>query len=280
MASDLVVQFSDDFQKQCGAPDGLGTKRWINWQGTAEAGNGQCRLTPETDGFGLAGIGTREKQLNPGLKGANGFEVDLVGFSQRRAPEFNPEAARASGIVHGIEPLAPHFITGFALTIADRHGQIGCEPRESRGVQLHFDMIDNWGLEWWLVRSLVPGDYDRYPQWDLRMPTFKEYLRQRIFISEPCLGLAVRHYDPVEIRESPFGHRLGLYLTDDGDTLSWTFDGEVRDTADITGFFSSCPEAIGGRRLSHHLGRGPKQLDHRKRGGLCEPVKGRQDPLP
>ena len=38
--------------------------------------------------------------------------------------------------------------------------------------------------------------------------------------------------------------RVGLYLTDDGNTIYWTLDGEVMDRVDITSFFSSSPESV------------------------------------
>jgi hypothetical protein len=244
--TDLIVQFSDDFNKEYPAPDYLNITHWTKWQGTVSTAQGQCTFaTTPAGAFGLAGIATRQKQFNPDLKGTNGVEVTLVDYTQQGPPpKFDPEIASQLGIGHTIEPLGPHFITGVALTIGDQHGQIGCEPLESRSVQLHFDMISNWGLEWWLVRSLVPEDFDKYPKWDLKMPSFKTFLNKGPFISEPCLGLAAHHYDPIEITESPFGHRLGLYLTDDGNTLLWTFDGKVKDSVDITGFFASSPTSL------------------------------------
>ena len=38
--------------------------------------------------------------------------------------------------------------------------------------------------------------------------------------------------------------RWGLYLTDDANTVYWTLDGQVMDSADITGYFSSSPESV------------------------------------
>ena len=39
--------------------------------------------------------------------------------------------------------------------------------------------------------------------------------------------------------------RWGLYLTDDANTVYWTLDGQVMDSADITGYFSSSPDPVG-----------------------------------
>ena len=57
--------------------------RWIKWKGIAktEKGMGYFSVTPRGE-FGLAGIGTRKKYFNPGMKGTNGVEVTLVEFAQ------------------------------------------------------------------------------------------------------------------------------------------------------------------------------------------------------
>ena len=130
-------------------------------------------------------------------------------------------------------------------------------------MQLHFDTINNWGLEWWPVRSIVAEDYGKYPKWDLRMSTFKGFPEKGKFISEPCLGFAVRHYDSIEIPESPFGHRLGLYLTNDGNTVFWTFDGKVMNRVDITAFFCFQPRNGTGRCLCDVFWCGSLLMDHR-----------------
>ena len=38
--------------------------------------------------------------------------------------------------------------------------------------------------------------------------------------------------------------RWGLYLTDDANTVYWTLDGQVMDSGDITGYFSSSSESV------------------------------------
>ena len=240
--TNLTVRLADNFGSD---HDVFDMTRWVIWKGKAKTEGGQClleTLTPRT--FGMAGFGTRKKQFNPGLVGTNGVEISLVDYVMTgKSPEFDAATAERLGIRHRIEVMGPHFITGLSLTISQHHGQIGFEEN-MRTVQLHFDMITNWGLEWWLARSIVPADYKKYPRWDLKLPTFKKVLQQGVFISEPCLGLAVHHYDPLDIPESPFGHRIGLYLTDDGNTLFWTIDGKVQDKVDITGFFASRADLV------------------------------------
>lgn len=49
-------------------------------------------------------------------------------------------------------------------------------------------------------------------------------------------------YDPVN--GNPMGHRYGLLLSDDAKTVSWTLDGKVMDTVDITGCFDSSPDCV------------------------------------
>ena len=127
------------------------------------------------------------------------------------------------------------------MTISNGYGQIGLA--NLLGVQVHFDLISNWGLMWWLVRSILPEDYEKYPVLEDGYRTFKEFPKEGIFITEPCVGLATRYYAPLDL-ESRFGHRVGLYLTKDENTLYWTLDGEVMDTVDITGFFSSKTEYV------------------------------------
>ena len=137
------------------------------------------------------------------------------------------------------------LITGFCVTVGSFHGQIGNEADRSihRGVQLHFDWITNWGLDWWVVRTILPEDEENYPVWDIREDTLKEYMKMGKHVPPPCFALAATHYDPDE-EESPFGHRIGLYLTDDGDALRWTLDGVIRDEVDLTGYFSSYPRCV------------------------------------
>ena len=122
-SADLTVQLSDDFNEEGEAPDHIDQTRWTKWQGAVTAGKGECTFAPiPADVFGLAGIGTRKKHFNVGLKATNGVEVALASYVQEGPPsEFTAETARLSGIAHDIEPLGPHFITGFALTIGDQH---------------------------------------------------------------------------------------------------------------------------------------------------------------
>ena len=63
-----------------------------------------------------------------------------------------------------------------------------------------------------------------------------------ITIPGNSVSLAIRH-DPLG-DNTGWGHRYGLLLIDDGNTLSWLMDGKIMDTVDISGFFSSSPDCI------------------------------------
>ena len=248
--SDLIVQFADDFNKEYEAPDRFDMTHWIKWTGEARTENGYAVYgTPtKAGGFGVAGIGTREKYFNPGLKGTNGVEVTFVGYAQLAdAPKPTAEEARMLGVKHGIVPLTPRYLTGMCLTISNVYGQVSLPEEGVRTVQLHFDLTRNWGLNWWLARSLMSKDTVKhptwYPTWDGQLKTLRAFLQKGNFTASPFFALAGRHDHPVDV-ESPFGRRVGLYLTDDGNTIYWTLDGKVMDRVDITGFFSSSPESV------------------------------------
>ena len=245
---ELTLQFSDNFDEDYEEPGYFNMTQWIKWRGDARTENGSAVYSTATipGNLGFAGIGTRRKYFNPGLRGTNGIEVTFVKHlegkgAQERTHEEAREHALSHGVEHDILALAPRFVTGMVVTISNGYGQIGLA--DILGVQVHFDLISNWGLMWWLVRSILPEDYEKYPVLEDGYRTFKEFPKEGTFITEPCVGLATRYYTPLDLK-SPFGHRVGLYLTDDGNTLYWTLDGEIMDTVDITGFFSSKPEYV------------------------------------
>ena len=154
----LVVQFSDDFNKEHKPPDRFDMTRWVKWSGQARTENGYAAYsTGATPGqFGVAGISTRAKYFNPGLRGTNGVEVTLVGYLREEgAPAPTAEEARMLGIEHGIVPHAPlshrhdlddfkrlwtGCVTGMTLTISNVYGQVALPEEGVRSVQLHFDL--------------------------------------------------------------------------------------------------------------------------------------------
>ncbi len=248
--SDLIVQFSDDFNKEYKAPHHFDMTHWVKWSGDARTENGYAIYSAVTapGSFGVAGVGTREKYFNPGLRGTNGVEVTFLGYvHEHNPPKPTIDEARMMGVQHGILPLTPRYLTGMVVTISNVHGQVALPEEGVRSVQLHFDVTANWGLNWWLCRGILPDDSKKYPThfpaWDGRFKTLRGFLEKGSFTAAPFFAIAGRHSSPVEM-ESPFGHRVGLYLTDDGNTIYWTLDGQVMDRGDISGYFSSSPESV------------------------------------
>jgi len=272
-ACGLTLQFADSFDQEYGAPDHFDTTHWIKWKGEARTENGSGLLSAVTmpGEWGDAGISTRGKQFNPGLKGTSGVEVTFVGNTQgtyglKPHNQYHPE--------HVGNPLASGYITGMCLTIANYHGPIlpDCDAdseadhesnhgeqkhadfmssyraigkRQSgrRGVQIHFDWMNTWGLDYFLCRDILPEDYGKYPEWNVCLETLEEIMAQGQFIAGAPFALAGRHYPPDQA-DNPLGRRYGLYLTDDGNTVCWTLDGKIMDTVDISGYFTSNPEFV------------------------------------
>jgi hypothetical protein len=265
----LTLQFADGFDQEYGASEQLDTTRWIKWKGEARTENGYCILDAATTPgeWGDAGICTREKQFNPGLKGRNGAEVTFVGHTQGTY-ELTPH--NQDHPEHIGNPLSGRYITGMCLTISNYHGPIvpdfegdpesidaepvdpdlmsgyrasGKCPSRRRGVQIHFDWMSKWGLVYYLCRSILPEDYGKYPGWDVRLDSLEEFIGKGQYVGGACFVLAARHYSPDQA-VNPLGRRYGLYLTDDGNTVSWTLDGKLMDTVDISGYFNSTPESV------------------------------------
>ena len=263
----LTLQFADGFDQEYGAPDQFDTTRWIKWKGEARTENGYGLFDAVTTPgeWGDGGISTREKQFNPGLKGTNGAEVTFVGHAQLGELPNKKDHPEHIG-----NPLAGPYVTGMCLTISNYRGPIvpdfegdpesidaepvdsdlvsgyrasGKSPSRRRGVQIHFDWMNKWELDYFLCRSIIPGDYEKYSEWDVRLDSLEEYMAKGQFIGGACFALAARHYSPDQT-VNPLGRRYGLYLTDDGNTVSWTLDGKLMDTVDISGYFNSTPESV------------------------------------
>ena len=263
----LTLRFSDRFDIEYGAPDHFDTRRWIKWKGEARTEKGYCMFgaTTTPGEWGDAGICTREKHFNPGLKGTNGVEVTFVGHTQQGELHNNQYPPEHIG-----NPLAGRYIAGMCLTISNYHGPVMPDietDRESdhgeeihhdfmssyrasgrrrsgrRAVQIHLDWTSIWGLDYLLTRNILPEDYGRHPEWNVRLDSLEEFIGKGQFIAGASFALAWRHYPP-DRADNPFGRRYGLYLTDDGNTLSWTQDGKVMDTVDIGGYFTSDPEFV------------------------------------
>ena len=247
-ASGLKLQFSDDFNKEYGPPDHLDMNRWTKWKGDVRAENGRGVLTTTPPGdIGLAGIITRHKHGHPGLAGSNGVEVTLEEFTDRGD---HPEGSEKSDEMR--------LVQAWGLTLGSMQGFLSHEGKNDRAVQLHFDLIRPNGLFVYLVRGLVPEDFEKYPKdgytpggpthlSDAERRDLHEQLVERgeVFISAPCLQLINRVYrSEQKIQEFLGRRRWGLYLSDDANTVYWTLDGRVMDRVDIAGYFGSNPESV------------------------------------
>ena len=188
------------------------------------------------------GFVTRDKHFGPGLSGTNILEISLSDYVPDG--EFLNKWLTYYGNPGDVEdPVGGPYEMGWGLTIGSFRGFVtGREDRvRDRAVQLHFDGWSKYGWSTTLCRTAVPGDEEKYPEFDHKTEMYAT--KPTPFIAQPCLVL-VAGLDFKAEGSSPFGHRYGLGLTDNGNTVFWTLDGRVMDSADITGFFQSSPEAV------------------------------------
>ncbi len=249
----LALQFRDDFSE--GAFD---MARWTQLESAgARMEDGQWLMEllrgppPGPGEVVLGGFGTTERAFNPGLVGTNGVEITLAGFSHEE--DYPEEMEEPGQLVHA-----------WSLTVAGWRGLVGGQADDQRGVQLHLDLLRDDGLFVYLVRGIVPEDFERYPKdgfgrrespdgrdqkltpAELRELHEKEIEHGGIFISVPTLVLAARIYRTEQEIQDLLGRsrRWGLYLTDDDGTVYWTLDDQVMDTIDISGYFDSGRESV------------------------------------
>ena len=153
------------------------------------------------------------------------------------------------------------LVQAWSLTVGSWQGLVGDQKdkTQDRGVQLHFDLLRDDGLYVYLVRGVVPEDFDKYPQdgfgkkdskglSDKQLRALHEEAINRggPYITLPCLALATRVYRSENEIQDILGrrHRYGLYLADDANSVYWTLDDKVMDKADIKGYFSSSRESV------------------------------------
>ena len=265
----LTVQFSDDFNQAYGPPDQFDLKRWTRMPAArARIRDGHWLLEVERappPGPGeavLGGFGTTGKYFNPGLAGTNGAEVTVGVFSHEDYPEEMNEPGQ--------------LVQAWSITLGSWHGFVGAQKDEDRGIQLHFDLLRDDGLFVYLVRGLRPDDFDKYPRdafgteegrnmspQELRVAHEAAIATGGPYVTVPCMALATRVYrEEAEIKdllERP--RRWGVYLTDDANTVYWTLDGQVMDVLDITGYFSSSPQAVEDGALVSIMGVATNQLN-------------------
>jgi hypothetical protein len=207
-------------------------------------------LRPPPPGPGdvsMGGFATTERHFNPRLAGTNGVEITVVDFSHE---DYDAELDKPGQLVQA-----------WSMTVGSWQGQVGgqTDKQKDRGVQLHFDLLRDDGLYVYLVRGLLPEDFDRYPQdgfgrkeskalseKELRALHEEAIERGGPYITTPCLALATRVYRSKREIQDMLGRsrRYGLYLTDDANTVYWTLDDQVMDEVDISGYFSSSLDSV------------------------------------
>ncbi len=258
---DLTIQFEDDFRQE------FDLDRWVilpvapedgGGRGKVTAGNGYALIessTPTPAGPGVLAsnlFASKKKHFNPGLKGVNGVEITLAEYTH--AEDYVNKYLTLDGRSTDEEdPYSGLYLMGFVLTIGSPPGFVGTQRDEAnhRKVQLHFDWYSK-GLHYHLNRNIIPGDEEKYTTYQHDPEKYLAFMRQYghdaylawklPYISIPTVILRTRS-NPFGIAD-PTGHRLGLWLSDDGNTLSWTLDGNLMDVVDITGFVSSSPQAL------------------------------------
>lgn len=203
--------------------------------------------------MGYCGFATRNRQFNAHLAGTNLLELTLQDYTH--AGPFLNKYLTADGAASDHEdPFSGNYLMGFCLAIGTFRGLVGSGPVSSsmpvetltdRVVQVHFDWYSKAGLWICLNRNVVAGDKENFRTWGTDED--KEEWRTTHAIECPVVtgpgnsvSLAHRQLGV----NTGWGHRYGLLLSDDGNTLSWRLDGKVMDTVDISGFFSSSPGCV------------------------------------
>ena len=204
---------------------------------------------PATRKLAYTGCSTRNRHFNPGLKGTNSIEATLLEYraegdylvKEGNIEEYEDPSGKSYRSASG------KYQRGWGITISNYHYFVMTNNQTDRGVQIHFDWWDPLGLTFWMVRDILPEDRARFPTWVPHRQTPEEVFemgRKGPVITEPAVSLAMRWFPPNDRLNTPIGHRYGLVITDDGNTVYWTLDGNEMDRADITGFFSSNQNAF------------------------------------
>ena len=249
----LVDQFADDF-----TGPRLNEGIWQTVHRTAptaeesaRAENGCLVMQATKDPSGgtivtYTGVSTRHRHFHPGLTGTNVFEMTLLDYQGEGESEDGHITVDGFASEHE-DPISGHYIMGFCIAIGSVPELVGVtNGPDGRVVQIHCDWFSRMRLWFILNRNIVAGDEDRYPfftrEREGRMLREGE-APQHVFMTEPgnSVTLAIRR--PFA-DNAAWGHRWGLGLTDDADTLFWTLDSQVMDTFDITGFFRSSPGCV------------------------------------
>ncbi len=228
--------------------------------------NGKALIRADTtapEGPGVMAYGnmcTKQRVFTPDLKGTNLFEFTLEDYSHS-GPFLNKYIMRGDSSDFE-DPVKGSFVSGFGLAISSFQGMVGDEPVSrriapedtvERVVQIHYDWFSKAGIFFYLGRNIIAGDTEKIPLLDrelndriIEKEIPKNYTFPEMIPNITLPGHQVtqaQRFDPAG-DNCGWGHRYGLLLTDDGNTLSWLMDGKMMDTVDINGFFSSSPGCV------------------------------------
>jgi hypothetical protein len=236
--ADLVLELGDHFD---GPLDPL---RWTP-RGACKTENGRLRMEANrppppgpNNAFTFSFLELKPKCFAGGLVGTHGVEITL------------DEYAHETGYPQELEKsVVREHRMGWAISLGSWRGQVGQHDPADRGVQLHIDWLGRHGLFVSFVRTLVPEDFEKYPNdnvWRVSPEEFRakqdELIEQGPFISEPCLVMACRIFRPAAkfLEQS---HDYGLYLADGARTAFWMLDGKRMDSFDVGDYFDAAPPA-------------------------------------
>lgn len=216
------------------------------------------------------GFATKNRLFAPHLAGVNLLELALTDYTHQ-GPFLNKYLAADGAPSAREDPLCGNYLMGFCLAIGTFRGLVGTGPVSrdvpvetvrDRVVQIHFDWWSKAGLLFCLNRNVIASDKGRIRIWG--SDDDKERLRKQQPVQCPVITIPGNSVS-LAVRKDPagdgiaWGHRYGLLLADDGNTLSWLLDGNVMDTVDIFGFFSSSPGCVADGAYATIVGGGSYQ---------------------
>jgi len=260
----LRADFTDDF-----SIDGpMDANKWVSLRSSllrCEKGNLVLEMTGGPPGPGAMCFGafaTRERHFNPGLKGTNLFELDIADYS--REGEYITKyhgydiSSRVGDTAYAEDQLVGLYLGGIAISIGSFQGDVSLNPGDPRphrslvGWEKITHRVVQINFDWWqkgplllLHRGKMGGDLKTFTMWD-QIPAEKiadfDYMGKGGWIADAAVALSQKRLKPGSLR--PYGHRFGLFLTDDANTVGWTLDGKIQDSVNIAGYFSSSPEVV------------------------------------
>ena len=219
--------------------------------------------TTATEGPGVMAYGnmcTKTRIFNPHLAGTNLFEFTLKDYTHTGS--FLNKYIMRGDSSDFEDPVKGSFLTGFGLAISSFKGMVGDKPVSrkiapedtvERVVDIHFDLFSKAGIFFYLGRNIIAGDTDKIPLLDreLNDKIIEKGIPKKYTFPEMIPNITLPGHQVTQAqRFNPagdncgWGHRYGLQLTNDGNTLSWLMDGKMIDTVDISGFFSSSPGCV------------------------------------